>query len=83
MKAVKVYTTDYCPYCLRAKKLLTSKNVPFEEINLDGKWDELKALKSKTGLQTVPQIFIDGELIGGYTELAALDETGELDQRLK
>lgn len=83
MKQVKVYTTDYCPYCMRAKKLLSSKNIPFEEINLEGKHDELMALKDKTGMRTVPQIFIGEELIGGYTELAALEESGELDSKIQ
>ncbi|MAV92466.1 MAG: glutaredoxin 3 [Bdellovibrionaceae bacterium] len=78
MARVKVYTTSYCPYCVRAKQLLSSKGIDFEEVNMDGKTDELKALKEKTGLQTVPQIFIDDELVGGFTELAAKDSRGEL-----
>lgn len=82
MKSVKVYTITPCPYCERAKNLLSSKNIPFEEVNLDGKDDELQALKDKTGLRTVPQIFIGEELIGGFSELASLDDSGDLDKKL-
>lgn len=74
MKKVTIYTTNTCPYCDRAKALLKSKGVNYTEVNLDGKPDELKALKERTGLRTVPQIFFDEELIGGYTDLAALGE---------
>ncbi|HEX4924407.1 MAG TPA: glutaredoxin 3 [Bdellovibrionales bacterium] len=80
---VKVYTTEYCPFCLRAKKLLTERGIPFEEINLEGKPDELAALKARTGFRTVPQIFIKDHLIGGYTDLAALDQAGKLDDMVK
>ncbi|NCN40529.1 glutaredoxin 3 [bacterium] len=78
MSRVKVYTTSFCPFCVRAKQLLSSKGIAFEEINLDGKEDELKALKDRTGWRTVPQIFIDDELVGGFTELAEKDSKGEL-----
>jgi glutaredoxin 3 len=61
---------------------LKNKGLAFEEINLEGKFDELQALKNRTGHQTVPQIFIDGKMIGGFTELAGMDSRGELD-RLK
>jgi len=76
MKEFKVYTTAYCPYCVRAKELLKSKNIEFEEINLEGKDDERVALMKKTGMRTVPQIFKGEELIGGYTELAEMDKKG-------
>ena len=77
--SIQVYTTGYCPFCIRAKELLTRKGIAFEEINLDGKLDELNALKDRTGQRTVPQIFIDGKLIGGFSELAGMDSRGELD----
>jgi glutaredoxin 3 len=76
---VKIYTWTVCPYCVRAKDLLKRKGIPFEEINLDGRDDELAELRDKTGMRTVPQIFIGDRLIGGFTELAALDAKGELD----
>jgi glutaredoxin 3 len=82
MPQVTVYTTDYCPFCEAAKGFLKRKNIPFEEIDVtDG---EKKAeLKAKTGWRTVPQIFIDGELIGGFQELMAWDASGDLEKRLK
>lgn len=80
MATIEVYTTGYCPYCTRAKDLLKRKGLAFEEINLDGKFEELQALKNRTGHRTVPQIFIDGKMIGGFNELAALDAQGELEK---
>jgi glutaredoxin 3 len=56
--------------------------VAFEEINLDGRDRELAELRERTGQRTVPQIFIDGKMIGGFTDMAALDITGELDRML-
>ncbi len=82
MSEVKIYTWTVCPYCDRAKALLKSKGVSYQEINLDGKDDELNELRAKTGLRTVPQIFINDELIGGYSDMAALESKGELDAKL-
>lgn len=79
---VVMYSTTPCPYCVSAKRLLNSKNIAFVEINLVDKPDEMMALKERTGWRTVPQIFINGELIGGYTDLAALNESGNLDKIL-
>ena len=78
MSSIQIYSLSNCPFCVRAKDLLTRKGLPFEEINLDGKDDELVELRERTGQRTVPQIFIDGELIGGFTDLAAMDSRGEL-----
>lgn len=61
---------------------MSRKGAKYEEINLDGKDDELMALRQRTGQRTVPQIFIDGKLIGGYSDLAELDSRGELDRML-
>ena len=66
-----------------AKKLLNDKGVDFEEKVLDGKNEELQALRQKTGMRTVPQIFINDELIGGYDELNELNETGQLENKLR
>lgn len=77
-KSIKLYTWGYCPFCIRAKNLLDEKGLAYEEVNLDGKDDELKALREKTGQRTVPQIFIDDEFIGGFTELSALNNSGGL-----
>jgi len=83
MKAIRVYTTTYCPYCSRAKDLLRSKGVLFQEIDVTGD-DAARALlvEQSGGQRTVPQIFI-GELhVGGYSDLARLDGRGELDRLL-
>ncbi len=83
MAQVTVYSKTFCPYCVRAKKLLESKGVKFEEIMVDDKPELFNELKKKSGMMTVPQIFINDQLIGGYTELAELNEAGELDPLLK
>jgi glutaredoxin 3 len=80
MANVTVYTTTFCPYCVRAKNLLKQKGILFTEIDLEQNPEELAALKHKTGMRTVPQIFIDDELIGGFSELQALDQAKELDK---
>lgn len=82
MSKVTIYSKTYCPYCDRAKSLLKGKNIPYDEIMLDDKDDEFAKLKQKTGLMTVPQIFINDKLVGGYTDLAALEREGNLDKML-
>jgi glutaredoxin 3 len=79
---VTIYTTDYCPYCVRAKDLLGRKQVPFKEVRVDSRSDLRSWLVSASGQRTVPQIFINGQSVGGFTELADLDRRGELDRRL-
>ncbi len=80
---VKVYTTDNCPYCTRAKALLTKKGVAFEEINVSGDHDRRAWLvQASGGRKTVPQIFINGTSVGGFDELAALDRAGDLQKML-
>jgi len=75
---VEVYTTPSCPFCVRAKRLLEARRIPFREIDVAGD-DALRAdLVERTGRRTVPQIFIDGRSIGGFEELAALDSAGDL-----
>ncbi len=82
MSVVKVYTTAYCPYCVRAKALLKHKNVAFEEIDV-GEDDELREwVVRESGRRTVPQVVIDGQWIGGFDELRALDDDGQLDVML-
>jgi glutaredoxin 3 len=84
MKKVTVYTSPSCPYCIRAKDLLQQRGITFEEILIS--WDDeagWEAMKTKSGgMKTVPQIYIDDKLVGGYTELAALDRSGELSKLL-
>lgn len=83
MPKVEIYTKLYCGYCYRAKALLQAKGVAFEEydITLGGpRRDEM--IERNPAARTVPQIFIAGRAIGGSDDLAALDETGELDALL-
>ena len=77
-----MYTTDWCGYCVRAKALLDGKGLEFEELRLDEGPDFRQRLFDLTGGWTVPQILIDGEPIGGYTELWRLDRSGRLDEQL-
>lgn len=78
MARVEVYTTPSCPYCVRAKRLLTEREIAYEEIDVSAD-DALRMdIMRRSGRRTVPQIFIDGASIGGYDELAALDGRGEL-----
>ncbi len=81
MARVQVYTTRWCGYCTRAKVLLQSKGVEFEEIVLDGDPTFRRRLHELTGGWTVPQVVIDGQPIGGYTELYRLERDGRLDKR--
>jgi glutaredoxin 3 len=75
---VQVYTTPSCPYCVRAKRLLEARGIPFAEIDVAHD-DALRGeIMERTGRRTVPQIFIDERSIGGFEELAALDQAGEL-----
>ena len=80
---VTVYTKENCPFCVRAKHLLTKKGVPFEEISVEGRDDLRLWLVEQSGQRTVPQIFAGGRPLGGYTDLAALDADGKLDPILR
>ncbi len=80
---IVVYKKDPCPYCDRAMNLLNGKDLKYEVVDLTGKMDEMQKMKEKWGWQTVPIIVINGKLIGGYNDLKALDQSGELDLLLK
>ncbi len=82
MASVTLYTTDYCPYCVQAKKLLDKRGVAYEEINLARDPDGRNELVAQTGMMTFPQVLVDGELLGGYTETAAADKSGRLQELL-
>jgi glutaredoxin 3 len=79
---VVVYTTGYCGFCHAAKRLLELKGVPYLEIAVDHRPDLRRWLVEVSSRTTVPQVFLDGESIGGFTELQALESCGELDSRL-
>jgi glutaredoxin 3 len=82
MARVRVYSTRWCGYCVRAKALLESRGIEYEEISLDSDPAFRRKLFDLTGGWTVPQILIDGRPIGGYTELWRLDREGRLDDEL-
>lgn len=79
MQAVKMYTTQVCPYCLRAKALLKQRGVEqIEEIRVDLDPGQREHMMEATGRRTVPQIFIGGTHVGGFDDLHALDQRGGL-----
>lgn len=83
MARVEIYTKFLCPYCARAKKLLESKGVSYEEIDITmGGPKRQEMMQRASGRHTVPQVFIDGRHIGGSDDLAELDRSGKLDPLL-
>jgi len=84
MKNVTVYMGPMCAFCEAAKRLLTKKNITYKEINValeEGKMEEM--IKKSKGKRTIPQIFIEDYHVGGYVELRALENKGELDNLIK
>jgi len=80
---VEIYTTMYCPYCWRAKDLLSAKSVDFVEIDVGAEPERRREMMDRSaGGRTVPQIFINGTPVGGSDELHALDRQGKLDPML-
>jgi glutaredoxin 3 len=83
MPEVEVYTQAWCPYCARAIHLLNGKGVAFREIEAPhGSEERVEATRRSGGRTTMPQIFIDGQHIGGCDDLVALDRAGRLDPML-
>ena len=83
MQTVKMYTTAYCPYCIRAKQILAAKGVAtIEEVRVDMEPQERMKMMEITGRRTVPQIFIGDTHIGGCDDMVALDRRGGLDPLL-
>lgn len=83
MAKVTVYSGPSCPYCVRAKDLLKRKGVAFEEINVKADPAQMEEmLKLSNGRRTIPQIFINGQHVGGSDDLHALDAAGKLDPML-
>ncbi len=83
MAKVLMYCTAICPYCVRAEHLLQRKGVrEIEKIRVDLQPELRAAMMEKTGRRTVPQIYINGEHVGGYDDLASLDHDGQLDKLL-
>jgi glutaredoxin 3 len=82
MPTVQMYTTAFCPYCVRAKHLLDSKGVEYEEIRIDRDREQMRVMMKRSKRYTVPQIFIGETHVGGYDDMARLEARGELDALL-
>lgn len=82
MARVEVFTTQVCPYCVRAKQLLDSLGARYEEIRIDLDDAKRQEMMSRSGRRTVPQIFINGESIGGCDDLYDLHRAGQLQPKL-
>jgi len=82
MNKVQIYTSSYCPYCIRAKQLLESKGVEYNEVNLDKNPEKKLETMQKHNWRTVPIILIGDELIGGYDQLVSLERSNKLDELL-
>ena len=83
MAKVQIYSKKNCPFCGRAKALLDRKGIPYEEIDAEEN-DELRVWLAETsGQKTVPQIFVDGRPLGGFSDIDALDKQGKLDPILR
>jgi glutaredoxin 3 len=78
MADVLVYTTERCPFCVRAKALLDARGIAYRELNLERDPDGRAELVRRTGMMTFPQVLIDGELVGGFQETLAADRSGRL-----
>lgn len=83
MPHIVVYSSDWCPYCSRAKALLAKKGVAFEEIRVDGQPQLRAEMAKKAGRTSVPQIWIDDHHVGGCDDLYALERAGKLDPLLR
>jgi glutaredoxin 3 len=83
MPKITIYTTGYCPYCVRAKALLDRKGAKYEEINVEVEAIREQMIQKTKGRRTVPQIFIGDFHVGGCDDLYELDRQGKLDERLE
>jgi glutaredoxin 3 len=82
MADVLVYTTENCPFCIRAKALLDARGIAYRERNLERDPDGRAELVRQTGMMTFPQVIIDGQLVGGFQETLAADRSGRLAELL-
>lgn len=79
---ITIYTKDYCPYCVKAKSLLSSLGANYEEVDITNSPDTIMELVKKSGMRTVPQIFVWDECLGGYDSIAKLHEEGKLLEKI-
>lgn len=83
MPEIIIYSSEHCPYCVRAKMLLDKKHAPYSEIRVDLDDAQRDIMIERSGRRTVPQIFIDGYHVGGCDDLYALEQAGKLDPLLQ
>ena len=79
MAKVEIYSSAHCPYCMMAKQFLDRRGVDYQEIRIDIDPEKRQEMMKKSRQRTVPQIFINNEAIGGYTDLIAIDKSNRLD----
>ncbi len=82
MPEVVMYSTRFCPYCIRARMLLDNKNITYTEIRVDEQTEQRSVMEQRAQRTSVPQIFIDDYHVGGCDDLFALESKGVLDQKL-
>ncbi|MEL7569028.1 MAG: glutaredoxin domain-containing protein [Eubacteriaceae bacterium] len=82
MKKVTIYSSDACPWCVRAKRLMDANNIKYEEIKLEFDSKEFDELVDRTKMQTVPQIFFGDDLVGGFPELKEIIDEGKVTELL-
>lgn len=82
MRPVTIYLTAWCPFCIRAKQLLSARGIAYEAVDVDSDREKRAWLAEVTGQTTVPQIFFGEESIGGFSELASIDRSGQLRAKL-
>ena len=82
MKKIRIYTKDYCPYCDSAKNLLNSLGADFEEVDITKTPEMIHDLVKKSGLMTVPQIFVGKDCLGGFDSIDSLNRAGKLKEAL-
>lgn len=83
MPRVLMYSTRFCPFCMMARRLLDAKGVDYKEVPVDRDVDMRRKMQEVSGRHTVPQVFIGERHVGGYDELAAAEQTGQLDRWLE
>lgn len=83
LKRIRIYVKNPCPFCVRAKALLNQLNLPYEEVDLTGQDAEIQKIKHQSGWATVPIIYFEDELIGGFQELLSLYQSGRLWAKLQ
>lgn len=83
MRQIEIFSTQRCPYCVRAKTLLEAKGLEYSEIDVSADQKDLHDMIRRSGQRSVPQIFINGELVGGFEQLARLDTQGVLDETVE